>query len=296
MKALKPAHPTTRVHARTREWLPDSAEGLVAELNYLKQRAAEDHRLLLYRGHRRREWRLDSTFVRSVKTKMFGMETHEAFSARLRDSGDLNSALTSLLLLKFGTVLGPSVELRQAATDHELDPWFELMKRYQQYPEEDIPAPAGTNFLDWSQSSDVGLYFANEERVGEGAIFVCDATATGKTLPTVPVIDILNKIREQFMRGEANGVPLLFSPPRQIANQRAKNQQVVYFAQMELRLDMLEAWRLQESLLTDETIILKLVLPKGSEAAVATYLKEKGIVQGFIYPDKVANVAEHYEV
>jgi hypothetical protein len=265
----------------------------VAELNYLNQRAAEDQRLLLYRGHRRREWRLDSTFVRSVKTKMLGIEAHDAFSARLRQSGDLNSALTSLLLLKFGTLLGPSEELKKAATDHGLDAWFELMKRYQQYPEEDIPAPAGTNLLDWSQSSDVGLYFANEERVGEGAIFVCDGTATGRTLQIVPVIDILNKIREQFMRGEASGMPLLFSPPRQIANERAKNQQAVYFAQMELRLDMLEAWRLQESSLTDETIILKLVLPKGSEADVATYLKQKGIVQDFIYPDKVTNVAEH---
>lgn len=167
MKALKPVHPATRVHPRTREWLPDSASGLLAELDRLTNRAAEDKRLLLYRGHRRREWRLDSTFVRSVKTKMLGIEAHDGFSARLRDSGDLNSALTSLLLLKFGPLLGPSEELKKAAADHAIDPWFGLMKRFQQYPEDDIPAPAGTNFLDWSQSRDVGLYFANEQRIEE---------------------------------------------------------------------------------------------------------------------------------
>lgn len=286
MKALKPVHSDTRTNARTHEWLPASFDGLFAELESLNQRAAADQRLLLYRGHRRREWRLDSTFVRSVKTKMFGMEAHDGFSARLRDSGDLNSALTSLLLFKFGTLLGPSKELRKAEADHDLDAWFELMKRYQQYPKEDIPAPAGTNFLDWSQSSDVEPYFANDERVGEGAIFVCDATATGKTLQIVPVIDILNKIRDQFMRGQPNGAPLLFSPPRQIANQRAKNQQAIYFAQMELRLDMLEAWRLQEAEQPNETIIVKLILPEGSEADVANYLKEQGIVVSLMYPDR----------
>jgi hypothetical protein len=288
VKALKPFHSSTRVHSATREWLPSSAADLLAELDYLMRRAAEDKRLLLYRGQRRREWRLDSTFVRSMKAKVFGMEAHDGFSARLRDSGDLNSALTSLLLFKFGTLLGPSEELRKVAADHGLDAWFELMKRYQQYADDNISAPAGTNFLDWSQSRDVGLYFANEQRVAEGAIFVCDATATGKSQQIVPVEQILNKIREQFVRGKPNGAPLLFCPPRQIRNPRAKNQQAVYFAQMELRLDMLEAWRLQEAVQPDETIILKIVLPQGSEAEIAGYLEEKGIVESFIYPDKVA--------
>lgn len=288
MKALKPVRSSTRVHSASGEWLPSSAADLLAELDYLSQRAADDKRLLLYRGQRRREWRLDSTFVRAVKTKVFGMEEHHGFSARLRDSGDLNFALTGLLLFKFGTLLDPSEELRKAAADHGLDAWFELMKRYQQYADDDISPPAGTNFLDWSQSRDVALYFANEQRVGEGAIFVCDATATGKSQQIVPVEEILKKIREQLVRGQPNGAPLLFCPPRQITSPRAKNQQAVYFAQMELRLDMLEAWRLREALQPDETIILKIVLPQGSEAEIAGYLEEKGLVESFIYPDKEA--------
>ena len=104
MKAPNPVSSTTRV-ARTQEWLPVSLDALLAELEALKRRAADEGCLLLYRGHRRHEWRLDATFIRSVKSRLFGMEPHEGFSARLRDSGDLNSALTSLLLLKFGTLL-----------------------------------------------------------------------------------------------------------------------------------------------------------------------------------------------
>ena len=160
------------------------------------------------------------------------------------------------------------------------------MKRYQQYPEEDAPALPGTNFLDWSQSSDVALFFANEGRDGQGALFVCDATATGKTLQILPVVQILHKVREQLMQGLANGSPLLFSPPRQIANQRAKNQQAVYFAQMELRIDMLELWSMQENRDSSDTIAVKLVLPARTEADFTRYLSENGMDSAFIYPDR----------
>jgi hypothetical protein len=288
MKALRPNTASTRI-ARTGEWIPESLDALLAEIRALKLRAAEEKRLLIYRGHCRREWRLDTTFVRSVKARLFGMEAHDGFSARLRDSGDLNSALTSLLLLKFGTLLEPSAKLKTLEFEHGVDAWFELMKRYQQYPEEDALAGLpGTNFLDWSQSSDVALFFGNDRRDGEGALFVCDATATGKTLQELPVVEILRKLREQFIRGEPSGLPLLFSPPRQIANERAKNQNAVYFAQMELRLDMLESWRLLESSKDDESIILKIVLPRGTEGDLRKYLTTKSITEALIYPDKVA--------
>lgn len=241
---------------------------------------------MLFRGQRRREWRLDSTFARSVKSLLFDVKPEEGYSERLRHSGDLNAALSSLLLLKFGTLLEPSAELKAVEAEHGVDAWFELMKRYQQYPEEDAPALPGTNFLDWSQSSDVAVFFANEGRDSQGALFVCDATATGKTLQILPVAQILHKVREQLMQGLGNGSPLLFSPPRQIANQRAKNQQAVYFAQMELRMDMLALWRMQEDRDPSETIVVKLVLPAHTEVNFARYLSEKGMDNAFIYPDR----------
>lgn len=284
---MKNPHPTrqnTRVRLKFNEWLPTSFDDFVAELEALKRTAEASSSLLVFRGQCRREWRLDSTFARSVKALLFGMKPEESYSARLRESGELNFALTSLLLLKYGTLLEPSAELLQAEVDHGVDAWFELLKRHQQYPNEDAPVLQGTNFLDWSRSSDIALYFANEGREGAGALFVCDATSTGKTLQTAPVLAILHKVREQLTQGQSNGAPLLFSPPKQILNQRAKNQQAVYFAQMELRVDLSELWRLVEDR-SGEKILVKLVLPAATESSVANYLSAKRIDRSFIYPD-----------
>lgn len=285
MKHLAPVHRSTRTNPKTGEWLPHSFDACLLELDHLQRVAAETNVLLLFRGHSRREWRLDSTFVRSVKSRLLDMDPVDGFAQHLWHSGDLNATLSNLLLLKFGTLVGPSAELLSVAAKDNVDPWFELMKRYQQYPNEDELPLKGTNLLDWSQSCDVALYFANEHREGSGAVFVCDATATGKTLQTVPVAEILAKVRAQVMQGLPNGAPLLFSPRRQIAYQRAKNQQAVYFAQMDLRLDLLELWRLQEQANPGETIAVKVVLPPGSEQECVAYLASKGMNRAFIYPD-----------
>jgi hypothetical protein len=101
-----------------------------------------------------------------------------------------------LFLLKYGVLVRPSEELESVASQNDLDSWFELMMKYQQYPEEDNFFLKGTNIIDWSQSSDVALYFANKNRKGEGAISICDATATGKTLQTKPMGAILDKMNE----------------------------------------------------------------------------------------------------
>jgi hypothetical protein len=255
------------------------------ELESLKEMATEAKALLLYRGHACREWRLDSTFIRTVKAQLLDMAPTDRFARHVRDSGDLNAMLSSLLLLKFGSFCGPTAELLSAEAEHGIDAWFELMKRFQQYPNEDMHVLKGTNLLDWSRSSDVALYFANERRESAGALFVCDATATGKTLQIIPVADILAKVREQVMNGLPNGSPLLFSPKRQIAYQRAMNQQAVYFAQMELRLDLQEMWRLQEQAQPEDVIVVKIVLPSGSQQECASYLEHKGINEAYIYPD-----------
>lgn len=280
-----PVTAATKIHPSTGEWLPQSFADCLTELESLNGMATQAKALLLYRGHARREWRLDSTFVRTVKARLLDMAPTDGFAMPVRQSGDLNAMLSSLLLLKFGSFTGPSAELLSVEAEHGVDAWFELMKRFQQYPNEDMHVLKGTNLLDWSRSSDVALYFANERRESAGALFVCDATATGKTLQVIPVAEILAKVREQVMKGLPNGSPLLFSPKRQIAYQRAKNQQAVYFAQMELRLDLLEVWRLQEQKNPYEVIAVKIVLPLGSQHECAAYLKSKGIDKAFIYPD-----------
>lgn len=295
MHRPRPIHPKTTVHPRTGEWVPPSFDAFLLELKHLAETANGDS-MLLYRGHADRRWRLDSTFVREVKRNLFSMSPLAGFSDKLRVSGDLNLSLTGLLLLKFGTLVRPSEELLAFERDHGVDPWFELMKRYQQYASEDHPEFKGTPLVDWTSNPEVALYFANERRSGTGAVFVCDATATGKTLQHLPVIEILATLRTQLLRGQANGQPLLFAPKKQIANPRPKNQAAVYFAQLELRLDLQEQWRLKEASQPDEAILVKLLLPGDSEAECARYLESRGVTASFIYPDAQAEPSTLREV
>ena len=140
--------------------------------------------------------------------------------------------------------------------------------------------------LDWPQSPYVALYFANNNRCGEHAVFVCDATATGKTLQTIPVGKILAKMKRVGNSGQPLGIPLLFSPPKQILCKRAKNQQAVYFAQMDLRFDLETLWRKVENEKGGETILVKLILPSTTENETMKYLSDRGISESFLYPDK----------
>jgi len=132
----------------------------------------------------------------------------------------------------------------------------------------------------------VALYFANDNRDGEGAIYICDATATGKTLQVIHLGAILDKMSELGNDGKPLGAPLLFCPSKQIKSVRASNQQAVYFAQMDLRYDLETIWRLREAELTNETIIIKLVLPDRSNVITKEYLDAKEIKSEFIYLDE----------
>lgn len=284
---VTPILSNTAVNSSTQEWIPNSFDAFLQELNHIVNSCKRQNSLVLFRGYRRREWLLDSTFVRSLKTTLFQVPAETILSKRIADSTEFHSAALNLFLFKFGVLARPSKKLEEVAKQHDVDAWFEFMKRIQQYPmeEDGFFFLKGTNLLDWSRSPDVALYFANEDRTSDGAIYICDATATGKTLQTLQLGAILDKMSESGKLGVPLGIPLLFSPSRQILCHRAKNQQAVYFAQMDLRYDLESIWKLQESKLSSETISIKLILLAGSEAAVNELLAKKEITHAFIYPD-----------
>lgn len=288
---VTPALLDTTVSPDGKEWIPNSLDDFFHELNHIVDFCKTQGSLALFRGHRSRDWLLDSTFARSLKKTLFGIPAETRLSKQIAESAEFHSVILNLFLLKFGVLARPSKELEVIARQHSLDAWFELMKRIQQHPGEDASFfLKGTNLLDWTTSPDVALYFANEERNSEGAIFICDTTATGKTLQILALGAILDKMRELGGASIPLGAPLLFSPPKQLQSCRAKNQQAMYFAQMDLRYDMGFIWARREAELSGETILIKLIIPAGTEDATREYLAAKAITSAFIYPDSENDV------
>lgn len=286
MKTIVPKHSDTKVNIVTKEWIPNSFESFLAELDHIVALCNQAGSLALFRGHGNREWLLDSTYVRSFKKAIFNLPAGVKLSKRVIESVEFHYVILNLYLLKYGVIVRPSEEFEIASAKDNLDAWFELMKRYQQYPKEDKYFLKGTNLIDWTQSSDVALFFANDNRDGEGAIYICDATATGKTLQVIPLGAILDEMNKIGNSGKPLGAPLLFCPTRQIKNQRARNQEAVYFAQMDLRYDLETMWRLREAELKNETILIKLVLPAGNNSDATAYLVKKGIHKDFLFPNE----------
>jgi hypothetical protein len=110
-----------------------------------------------------------------------------------------------------------------------------------------------------------------------------DATATGKTLQIIKVSEILKKMDELGRSDKSLGVPLLFYPKKQLAHKRATNQDPVYIAQMDLRVNLSEVWANLHK--PDEQIFIKLILPAGSNEECAQYLGDRGLNGEFLFPD-----------
>jgi len=194
------------------------------------------------------------------------------------------------MLWKFGHAIGPKSELLALEQQvQEIDPWFELMKRLQQYPEKekDWEALPGTPLVDWSLSPDIGLFFANRHRTlsQSGALFIVDATEIGKVQMTAKVAEILCILEEQ-LHDRSPGLPLLFCPPKQTMMLRANRQSARYFAHMDLRYDLSEIWRIHEQNIK-KRVLLKLILPAGTDAAIANYLHKKGLDEDYVMVHEV---------
>ncbi len=257
----------------------------MAELEHIIASCSGEDPLPLFRGHSDYKWLLDSTFARTCKRILFQLPPDVKLSEYVKASVVYHRTLLNLLLLKFGTLVRPTQELDAAEVEHGIDAWFELLRRFQQFPEEDHPYLRGTFILDWTKSKDIALFFANQDRKGDGALWICDAAATGKTRPVKKVGEILDLMNKIGNSGEALGSPLIFYPEKQIRQERANNQDAVYIAQMDLRYDLSDIWRAQEAERSDECIYVKLVLPSGTQDEVTKYLLNKGITESWIYPD-----------
>lgn len=288
---INPLLATTKVTDSPWEWRPGSFEEFLEELASIKMHCREIDHLAVFRGHRDCQWLLDSTFVRYVKESILGISPLSRVYRPYRLSVEYQRLIGGLFLYKFGTSTTPSKELVLAAEEHGIDPWFEWMKRIQQYPEDDLGPIRGSFLLDWSFSEEVALYFANESRHPnvDGAVWILDVSATGPVLHQEMMVgEMLQIIQSALHNDTPLGLPLVFCPRKQIECLRAKNQDAVYIAQMDLRCDLAEIWSaLMKEQRIDGHVFLKLILPKGTTAECTRWLDAKRIVHGHIYPDNV---------
>lgn len=295
MEKISPVCPNTLVGRDPHEWNPKDFDDFLRELESIISSCPGNSPL--FRGHACDEWLLDSTFVRNCKKILFDLEPHIRLNEEIQKSVEYHQVLFSLLLLKFDLLARPSDELQDLENQEGIDALFEFIKRCQQYPDEDKCNLKGTFFLDWSQKKNVGLFFANydandnesKNRNGEGALFVCDQTATGKTFmrrngEPRRVHEIIGLMLKANNQNKSFGCPLLFYPPKQIRNLRANRQDAIYWAQMDLRYNLEEIWRRQEK--DNEYIFIKLVLPDGTQRECEDYLKKQSppITHRYLFP------------
>ncbi len=290
MKLIKPKIESTIHSPDFREWCPSSFESFLVELNHIVDSCEGDDPAPLFRGQANKGWHLDSTFVRNCIQHLFNIPDYRTVKKEVRQSVPFHKAMASLFLLKYGTLWNPSPESFEREEVDGIDPWFELLKNLQQYPENDRFIN-GTFLVDWSWSKDIALYFAifhgkgqeREVSSGDGSLWIYDSVATGNTLQQKKLGEILSMMRsEEFLNGSKT-FPLLFYPPSQTLQPRQKNQAPFYIAQMDFRYDLADHWASYEEQ-NKKRVFIKLVIDEILKEEAAKYLESNNISEKFVYP------------
>lgn len=287
MKNINPICPNTITLENEHVWNPRSFSDFFTELDHI---VGNCKGLPFYRGQRKKAWLLDSTFVRNTKKYIYGLPTGTPFHPIFQQTRILHTTLLNLFLTKFTYFIQPSDELIQREKEHDIDSWFEFFKQLQQAPgrwEHPEFRIHGTNILDWSQSRDVGIFFANENRKKEGALWIFDKCVIPKSQTVKKIFDVINLMDEKgnSPQPQSLGAPCIFFPEKQINHFTAKRQSAIYLSQMDMRYDLSQFWLKHEHQWGERTFI-KLILPHNSIEEFDEYLTDNGINNDYIYPNK----------
>ena len=293
MKKLGPKLKSTVCSPDGREWVPSTLDNILIELDHIAKTCEDEDHLILFRGQCNHEWFLDSTLVRNGISRLFGITNYQKIPNSIRRQVSFHRLMASVLLMKFGTILKPSKEAYAKENSHGIDPWFELLKNAQQYPEDynEVYFTQGTFLVDWTMSQNIGLYFAvfeglrSNRQIGsdDGALWVYDGSSTGNILQELKLERILNLMTEaDFLNGERT-FPLMFHPRQQTKQLRAENQKPLYIAQMDFRYDLADVWASYE-LQGNEKVFVKLRIQQHIKSALARYLDSQSVTEGHVYP------------
>ncbi len=293
MTLSEPILKSTVFNANNGIWKPTSLDNMLKEIDHISKVSTINDSLILYRGHANTNWPLDSTFVRNGISRLFGIMDYTKLPSHVRRSVTFHRSITSLLLMNFEMLVKPSTEAFEKEASHDIDPVFELCKNIQQYPENyaEVPFIKGTNLIDWTATADIALYFAtfdgyrDARRIskGDGAIWVYDASSTGKIQQVDKMQKILDKMNTfEFLNGEGP-LPLMFHPQKQANQHRASNQKPIYIAQMNFSFSLSEVWEQYEKD-NAKKVVVKIQIHENIKNELEKYLKSRGITEEYVYP------------
>lgn len=286
MKRIVPRVKTTETSPDLRELVPTSFDNVMRELRHISTHCEGDDPIPLFRGHTDYQWRLDCTFVRTMLAHKFAL--NPPYPRPL----SFHTELTDQLLTKFGRFWKPSEEALEKEITHGIDSWFELMKRFQQYAEDDSE-PKGSFLVDWTIDPDIALYFATYVGRGvsrvlrecPGAVWIWDPQPTGKVLQTKKLGEILTMMRADAFRVGANhSTPLILHPSKQTHMLRAVRQKPVYVSQMDYRSDLADVWcGIEER--SSSAVFKKIILTDAVLHDCVLHLQRNGIDEKAVYPE-----------
>jgi hypothetical protein len=123
LKPISPKLRSTTTGAAPWEWLPESFPNFLEEAEHIQAHCKELDHLVIYRGHGVRKWLLDSTFARSCKKYVFGMESWQKIRFdEFRMFTNHQQILLNLFFFKFDFVARPSNELFELEKKYGIDP------------------------------------------------------------------------------------------------------------------------------------------------------------------------------
>lgn len=293
MKFFNPKIKSTIHDFGAREWTPSSLGNLLKEIESISKFADKNDTLVLFRGQANNTWPLDSTFVRNAIEALFGVNSYTALPKSIRHRVSFHRAIASLFLMKFDKIIRPSEEAFEKESSHGIDPYFELLKNVQQYPENysTLPFITGTNLIDWTNSLDIALYFAtftgreDAKTITDehGAIWVFNASSTGKILQTHKMEKTIEMMTSTKFLGGNKSLPLMFHPQKQTTQQRASNQKPVYIAQMDFRYDLADVWACYEKKRANNTFV-KIHIKDTIKHEIAKFLKSRDVSENHVFP------------
>jgi hypothetical protein len=247
----------------------------------------------LFRGQRNANWLLHSKYRRNM-AKAHPPPSCECTTETQREWNDWHFKLVREYLDRFGELTAKFPDLAGICSEHEADLHFELHKASQQYADF---APQGTlsvgsNFVDFSKSYVVGLFFSAHDPVGEdsdeaAAIIVIDPTILNHIEEMLTHHDGQSQIHTEFQEDLDDRIPKADFPfyrvERYIPCARTQAQQASYLAQMDFRHCATVLWHLASEKMGRQHFC-KIEYPADLKPAVLSYCSEQGVNQETMFP------------